>query len=462
MTETRQQAIQYARNHHEEFLAQLSELVRIPSVSTAPEHHVDIQTTAEKIRDLLLQSGFSTARLMPTQGSPIVYAENLSAGPTEPTVLIYGHYDVQPADPLDQWETGPFEPTVRDGRLYGRGASDMKGQVVATLAALQAIHAAAGQFPVNVKAMIEGEEEIGSPHLSPFIQEHRELLACDVSLNPDAGMIAEDMPTLVYALRGLASFELKVFGPSHDLHSGVFGGVVHNPAQAMAEVLAGLHDVNGAITLPGFYDRVRPLSQEEREELARLPMGDSFYLDQTGVAALWGEKEYTPAERAGARPTLEINGLYSGFIGEGSKTVIPAYAMAKLTSRLVADQDPKEVYQQLHAYLAEHLPPTVRWELTYFSGGAACATSPHSPAAQAMAKALETAWSIRPVFKREGGSIPVVADIQKMLGADSVLTGFGLPSDLIHSPNEHLNLRLWYLGIESLVHFFYNYGQTEG
>ncbi len=455
-------AIEYATTHVDDFLANLRSLVNIPSVSTSPEYETDMRRAADKVSELFTRVGLEHIQVLPTAGHPIVYADWLHAGPEKPTVLVYGHYDVQPADPLELWESAPFEPEVRGDFLFGRGASDMKGQVVAVLSALEAIRATDGSYPLNFRFLVEGEEEIGSPHLKPFIEAHREMLSCDISLNPDAGMVAADVPTLVYALRGLAFFELRIYGPEHDLHSGVFGGIVHNPAKALSEVIAGLHDANGTVTVPGFYDKVRPLSEEERAELARLPMDDGYYLAQTGAPRLWGEAGFTPTERIGARPTLEINGLLSGFTGNGTKTVLPAYAMAKFSTRLVADQQPDEIHQLFKEYFARIIPPTVRWELIYYGGGAACATDPHQPAALAMRAALEQAWGIRPVLKREGGSVPVVADIQKLLGADTVLPGFGLPDDRIHSPNERLHLPTWQKGIQALVYFFYRYADQEG
>ncbi|HBX70191.1 MAG TPA: dipeptidase [Chloroflexi bacterium] len=371
--------------------------------------------------------------------------------------MIYGHYDVQPAEPLDKWHSDPFAPEVRDDNLYARGASDMKGQVAAAIDAVESI-LKTGDLPVNVKFIIEGEEEIGSPHLGPFINEHKELLACDFALNPDTGMTAPDLPTITYALRGLAYFELRVYGPKQDLHSGMYGGAIHNPGQAIAELIAGMHDANGRITLPGFYDSVRALSAEERAEIARLPKTDQWYLEQTGVPALWGESEFSAEERVGGRPTLEVNGLYSGFIGEGSKTVLPAYAMAKISCRLVPDQDPEEVHQQLLQYMEAHAPKSIRWEVINMVGGPPSISDRNSPWAQAYLQAAESAWGVRPAFKREGGSVPVVTDFQQTLGIDVVNMGFGLPNDNVHGPNEKLDLPNWYRGINALIHFFYNLG----
>jgi acetylornithine deacetylase/succinyl-diaminopimelate desuccinylase-like protein len=455
MSDPRTKALDYAHQHQEIFLNNLKNLVSIASVSTDPEHQPDMQHAAEWIAGYLRKLGMDHVRVMPTGGHPVVYGDYLNAGNDRPTVLIYGHYDVQPAEPLELWQSPAFEPSIRHENLYGRGASDMKGQVVAALSAVESI-VKNGKLPVNVKFIIEGEEEIGSPSLRPFLQEHRDLVACDFALNPDAGMIAADVPTIVYGLRGLAYFELHVYGPAHDLHSGLYGGVVHNPAQALCELIAGMHDARGWITLPGFYDRVKPLSANEREELARLPMDDTYYLEQTGAAQIWGEEGYTAAERVGGRPTLEVNGLLSGFTGKGSKTVLPGEAMAKISMRLVPDQDPEEVHQQLRQYLAKNAPPTIRWELIAFGGGPASISDPQVPGAKALARGLEQVWGTRPVYKREGGSVPVVADMQKILGVESVLTGFGLPDDNLHAPNEKLHLPTWYRGIDALIHFFYN------
>ncbi len=447
------EALAYARDNQGRYLTELMEIIRIPSVSTDPNAALEMQRAAQWIAAQLLSLGMTRVDIFPTAGKPVVYGEWLGAGSGKPTVLIYGHYDVQPAEPLDLWDTPAFDPQVRGENLYGRGASDMKGQVMVTLKAVEAL-ARRGVLPVNVKFLVEGEEEIGSPSLDGFIANHRELLACDFALNPDTGMLGADIPTITYGLRGLAYFELRVSGPAHDLHSGLYGGAVHNPAQVLCELIAGMHDAQGRITLPGFYDRVIELSVDERAELARLPADDAFYLLQTGVPALYGEAGFTAMERVGARPTLEVNGLFSGFTGTGSKTVLPAKAMAKISMRLVPDQDPVEVHQQLLSYLGEHAPVTVHWEVIPMASGPASITDRCYPAVGALYRALEATWGKRPVFRREGGSVPVVAQMHKLLGVESVLTGFGLPDDNLHAPNEKLYLPGYYRGIEALIRFF--------
>jgi acetylornithine deacetylase/succinyl-diaminopimelate desuccinylase-like protein len=460
MSDLPNRAVQYAHQNHNHFLDDLKKLVMIPSVSTDPEHKSDMLKAAEYLANELRSLGVNQVQLFPTPGHPIVFGKLSSARDNPSTVLIYGHYDVQPPDPLDLWQSLPFAPEQRGDHLYARGASDMKGQVIASLKAIESI-VKTGEIPVNVKFLFEGEEEIGSPNLDRFIKDHKALLECQVVLNPDSGMIAPDVPTIVYALRGLAYFELRVYGPAHDLHSGVFGGVVYNPALALSLLVAGMHDRQGRITLPGFYDRVRPLDPEERGELARLPLGEDYYLRQTGATELWGEAGFTPAERVCARPTLDVNGIYSGFTGKGSKTVIPAWAKAKISMRLVLDQDPQEVHQQLLGYLEEHPLPGIRWEVTAMAGGPACITDRTSKYTQALARALQTVWGKSPSYKREGGSIPVVASMQQLLGVDSVLTGFGLPDDNIHAPNERLHLPTWFNGIDSLIYFFFNLPENK-
>jgi len=450
----RQAALDYARQHNNEYLNNLKELVEIPSISTDPEHNSDIQRAAAWLAARLTGLGIQNVAVMPTGRHPVVYGEWLGT-PGKPVVLIYGHYDVQPVDPVELWQTEPFAAAVLGENLLGRGTSDMKGQVVACISALDAlIHT--GGLPVNVKFLIEGEEEIGSPSLGKWITEHKDLLKADFCLNPDAGMLGKEYPSITYGLRGLAYFELRVFGPQHDLHSGMVGGIVHNPAQALAELIAAMHDQNGRITLPGFYDKVLPLSPEEHADFARLPQTEADYLELTGVKALWGESEYTPAERVGARPTLEVHSLLSGFTGKGQKTVLPASAQAKISCRLVPYQDPEEVYEQFKRFLTEKAPNTIRWELDKFSGGPASISDLNQPGVRALQLALEEVWGITPYFKREGGSIPVVGQLQSLLGIESVLSGFGLPDDNLHAPNEKLHLPTWQRGIESLIHFFFN------
>jgi acetylornithine deacetylase/succinyl-diaminopimelate desuccinylase-like protein len=454
MVDQRENALQYAHNNRENFLSAYKEILRIPSVSTEKAHRPDIQRAAEWLSAQLRGLGMQKVQLFPTEGSPIVYGEYLGAEGAS-TVLVYGHYDVQPVDPIELWKTGPFEPTVVGDDIFARGASDMKGQALITLKAAESLIQTGG-LPINIKWLFEGEEEVGSPNLAGFIASHSELLACDYAINPDSGMIGRDYPTITYGLRGLAYFELRVFGPAHDLHSGMFGGVVHNPANALAELIAGMHDKKGRVTLPGFYNRVLAMSQEERDEFARLPIGDSDYIEQTGVLALRGEAGYTSNEQTGARPTLDVNGLLSGFTGEGSKTVIPAWAMAKLSMRLVPDQDPKKIHKDLVRYLERNAPKDIRWELKAMAGSPASISDRNNPGVQAMAKALETVWGKRPNFKREGGSIPVVGDMQRLLGVESVICGFGLPDDNVHAPNEKQNLPTWYHGIDAYIHFFIN------
>jgi len=454
MADRRENALQYARKNKEKFLNAYKEILKIPSVSTDPAHSVDIRYASEWLAAQLRTLGMQKVQIFPTSKHPIVYGEWLGAGGA-PTVLIYGHYDVQPADPLNLWKTDPFDPVVRGEEIFARGASDMKGQVVVMLKAVESL-VKTGGMPVNLKWLFEGEEEIGSPNLATFIAEHKDLLSSDFAVNPDAGMIGKEYPTITYALRGLAYFELRIYGPGQDLHSGIYGGVVHNPAIVLAELVAGMHDAKGRVTLPGFYDRVLKLTKEEREELARLPIDDNNFLQITGAPALYGEAGFTANERTGARPSLDVNGMLSGFTGEGSKTVIPSLAMAKISMRLVPDQDPKEVHQQFIRYLQKQAPKDIRWELIAMAGASASISDRNNVWVQAMGKALETVWGTRPYFRREGGSIPVVRDMQELLGVESVISGFGLPDDNVHAPNEKMHLPTWYRGIEAFIHFFLN------
>lgn len=444
-------ALEYAHANRERFIAEYKTFLTIPSVSTLSQHKPDIQRAAEWVADNLKAMGVD-ASILPTAGHPVVYGEWLKA-PGKPTVLIYGHYDVQPVDPLNEWLSPPFEPTMRGDNVYARGASDMKGQVHMFLKALESLlkH---NELNVNVKLMIEGEEEIGSPNLAAFMDEHKDKLKCDFVLNADSGILRPDLPSMVYGLRGLAYFELWIHGPDHDLHSGTFGGSVHNPAQALCELIAGMHDAEGRVTLPGFYDKVRTLSAEERAELARVPSDDEEWRKMTGAPQLAGEKGYTTIERTGARPTLEINGLLSGFTGEGSKTVLPAKAMAKISMRLIPNQDDKEVEAQLRDYLNRNAPPTVRWELKGLASGPAVLVPKDSVGMRAAIRALEKVFGVPPVLHLGGGSVPVVSLTQKKLGVDSIIMGFGLQDDNLHAPNEKQHLPNYYKGVDTFIRFF--------
>ncbi len=460
MSDNLKEALRYARNNEGRFTEELIRLVEIPSISTDPTHSTDMRRAAKALADELDRLEFQNVRIIPTAGHPVVFGERSDAGADCPTVLIYGHYDVQPAEPIDLWVSDPFTPVIREGVLYGRGVSDMKGQVVASLKAVESL-LSVGKPPVNIKFLFEGEEEIGSPNLASILGTYKGLLTADFSFNPDAGMVAENFPSIIYGLRGLAYFELRVDGPAHDLHSGSFGGVVHNPAQAMCELLAGLHDAKGRVTLPGFYDRVVEMDLDERRELAHLPIDEEFYQSETGVNALWGEPEYSPVERIVGRPTLEIHGLSSGFTGVGSKTIIPAYALAKISCRLVPDQDPEEINRAFVTYLQKKASSSIRCNLTFFGGSPAVISNRSSHWIQALRKAEKTVWGREPGFKREGGSIPVVTDIKKILGIDSVMTGFGLPNDNAHGPNERFNLNNFSRGIETIINFLYNLVDPE-
>jgi len=446
-------AIDFFNAHEQTTLKELIDFLSIPSVSTDPERQDKVQAAARFIAEKLRTIGMENIHIFPTKRHPIVYADYLHAGNQQPTVLVYGHYDVQPEDPIELWDSDPFSPTIRGDQLVARGASDMKGQIFAVVAALEAIKNT-GEIPINVKFILEGEEEIGSPNLVPFLEEHKELLKADFALNPDAGMSSKDLPTITYGLRGLSYFEIRIFGPDHDLHSGSYGGIVHNPAQVLADLISKMHDENNRVTLPGFYDRVEPLTADEREKLATYTPGDEEYCRQTGVPKLWGEKGYSPFERIGARPTLEVNGILSGFTGAGSKTIIPAKAMAKISTRLVPNQKPEEIYHQLVEFMKIHAPESVRWEVEQLSTGSPSISDINLPASRSLSRAFREVWGVEPAYKREGGSVPVVADMQNILGIDSVLTGFGLPDDRIHSPNEKLDLPTWHKGIHALIHFF--------
>ena len=445
-------AVEYYQSQSEILFEEFLNFLRIPSVSTSDNHKADILKASKFLVEKLMAIGFKKAEAIVTDVHPIILAEYIT-DTKKPTILLYGHYDVQPPDPLAQWDTAPFDPQVRGDHLYARGASDMKGQIWAMISALQSI-LATNELPVNIKFLIEGEEEIGSPSLDKFLEDYKEELKCDLVLNTDAGMIAPDKPTIIYALRGIAYFEIRIKGPKADLHSGTFGGVVGNPANVLCRLIADMHDDHGRVTLPGFYNKVREVSEEERQSLSLLGMDEAFYKRISGVPELSGEKDFTPVERVGTRPTLDVNGIYSGYIQEGAKTIIPAYAMAKISCRLVPDQDPKEIQTSLEEFLQEHVPPTIHWELDYLSGAPAYITEDQVPGLKQFESALEETWQAEPLKKREGGSIPVATSMKEILGVDSIITGFGLPDDQIHSPNERVNLPTHKKGVETLIRFF--------
>jgi len=444
-------AIAFANKHRETALEELIDLLAIPSVSTSSEHAGDVKHTAEWLAERLRGIGLENVDIISTPGHPVIYADWLHA-PGKPTVLVYGHYDVQPADPLDEWDSPPFQPTVRDDYIYARGASDMKGQIFAQIKAMEAI-AHAGELPMNIKYMLEGEEEVGSPNLGTFVRENKDRLQCDFVLNCDSGIQGPELPGIVYGLRGLAYFELEVHGPDHDLHSGMFGGSIRNPLNELCRLIAGMHDDEGRVTLPGFYDNVQNLSEGERSDLAKFPHSDSEHLAMTGSPALSGEAGYTTVERIGARPALDVNGIIGGFTEEGSKTVLPAKAVAKISMRLVPDQRGDEIRAQLEAYIKANAPDTITWEVREHASGDPAITDRESEPVRKALAALKAVWGVDPVFKREGGSIPVVSLLQEELGVDTVLLGFALPSDGIHGPNEKQYLPNFYRGIETYIRY---------
>jgi len=446
-------ALEYTQANRGKFLAELKEFLSIASVSTQPEHKPDIGYAATWLRDRLLIAGFPKVDIMPTPGHPVVYAEWLAAGDDAPTILIYGHYDVQPPDPLEEWNTPPFEPTIVGDDIFARGAADDKGQLYVHVKAMEAFKKTAGAPPVNVKCIFEGEEECGSPNLEPFVRENVDLLTADVAVISDTHILGKDQPSIVYALRGLAYVEVEVTGPNHDLHSGIYGGAVHNPIHALCEMIASLQNEDGRITIPGFYDKVRELAPEERAEMAKAPFEREEWLREAGVKTDWGEAAYTIVERKSARPTLDVNGIWGGYIQPGAKTVLPSKAFAKISMRLVPNQDPVAITQLIQNHLAKIAPPAVAVKVRELHGGEGAIIRRDSPAMKAAFRAYSEVFGKRPIFVREGGSIPIVAAFQRVLGIETVLMGFGLPDDRLHSPNEKFHLPNFYRGIETSIHF---------
>ena len=452
-------AHEYAKQNGQKFEEQLKDWLRIPSVSTLPEHKGDMKKAAEWLAADMRRVGFDSVEILPTKGHDVVYGEWFGAGADAPTVLVYGHYDVQPAVLSDGWDNEPFDPVVRGGKLYARGATDDKGQAFAQLKAVEALFAA-GKPPANIKFLIEGEEEIGSTNLGAFVTENRDRLKADVVLISDSGIKAIDEPAMSYSTRGLMYLEMEVFGPKQDLHSGGFGGIVHNPAQALAEIIAQLHKPDGSVAVPGFYDDVLPISDEERAELQKSAKTEAEWKSDTGVSQFWGEQNYALHERIGARPTLEINGMVSGFYGAGSKTVLPAKALAKISCRLVPNQAPDKIFQLVKDYLLKLTPPTVRSEVRQLASAYPAVMDIHSPAMQAASAAYEKAWGKKPVFDRGGGTLPIIADFQRELGGlPIVLMGFGLSDDGAHGPNESFTLELFHKGIDAVIYFYEELGK---
>ena len=443
----------YIENNKDKFKDELFNLLRIPSVSTDSGHKDDVRNAATYLKNQLEDLDMDRVKVFETDGNPIVYGE-LATDDSKPTVLVYGHYDVQPPDPMELWDTPPFEPTVRDGDIFARGASDDKGQSFTHVKALEAYRKSGTEFPVNIKFILEGEEEIGSPHLVPFIKEHKELLECDMVLISDTAMFAEDTPSITYGLRGLAYMEMEVTGPNRDLHSGVYGGAVENPANVLCEIIAKLKDEDGVIQIDGFYDDVVSLSDEDREAYEKRPFDEEAYKKDLGLKKLHGEKGYSTLERASARPTLDVNGLWSGYQGEGAKTVLPSKAGAKVSMRLVPNQDPKNIAKLFKKQVKALAPDTVTVKITEHHGGHPAGTDLSFYGLKAAGVAFEEVYGQEPLFSREGGSIPIVADFEKVLGAQSILMGFGLNSDAIHSPNEKFALKDFYRGIQTSAKFF--------
>ncbi len=449
---TESPAFTYLRENYDRFQAELIEVLRIPSISNDTAYQPEMDKAANWLAEKLRSMGVDNVEIFSTAGHSVVYGEWLNGGPSAPTVLIYGHYDVQSPDPLSDWKSQPFEPEIRNENLYARGSSDMKGQTLASVNAAEAI-IKTENVPINIKFLLEGEEEIGSKNLSEFLTEHREMLSSTISLNTDAGGMPDaDTPAICYSLRGGASFILEVFGPDRDIHSGEFGGVIQNPIHVLSKLIAGLHDEQGHIMLPGFYDKVRKIDAEEHAELARLPFDDAFLLKHSGAPSLWGEPEFIPAERIGARPTFEVVQFEAG----QPKSAIPSKATARISFRLVPDQDPEEVREQFQKYVQENLPHTVTWNLQFIIGNPAFIMDYGSPEIRAMSDALQTTFGRPPIFVRAGGGIGAVLKFKEILGLDSILTGFSLPDDNFHGPNEKLHLPTWKKGMKALVHFFHN------
>ena len=448
----------YVETHKDRFLEELFELIRIPSISSLAEAKDDMAKAAEHIKNALLKAGADHAEVKETTGWPAVYGHKM-LNESLPTVLVYGHYDVQPVEPLDLWDSPPFEPEVRDGKIYARGADDDKGQLFMHVKAFELMNAA-GTLSCNVKFMIEGEEEIGSPSLKQFCKENKELLKADIILISDTTMIAQDIPSITVGLRGLSYLEVELTGPNRDLHSGLYGGAVGNPANLLAKMIASLTDENNHITIPGFYDDVQEVSESERAEMAKAPFNLEEYKKALDINEVVGEAGYSSNERTGIRPSLDVNGIWSGYTGEGAKTVLPSKANAKISMRLVPNQDSKKIDELFIKHLESIAPEGTRVKVKSLHGGQGYVTPIDFPAYRAASRAIEESFDKTPIPVRSGGSIPIVSDFEEVLGIKSILMGFGLDSDAIHSPNENYPLFNFYKGIETIP-LFYKYFVEE-
>lgn len=444
----------YIKQHQQRFLDELFELLRIPSVSTNTENADDVRRAAEFLQQKLQEAGAEKVEICPTPGHPIVYGEKI-VDPALPTVLVYGHYDVQPADPLDLWHSPPFEPEIRDGKIYARGACDDKGQTYMHVKAFETMMQT-GNLACNIKFMLEGEEEVGSEHLETFVKENREKIAADIILISDTGMISNEVPSITVGLRGLSYMEVEVTGPGRDLHSGLYGGAVDNPLNALARMIASLHDENGKVNIPGFYDKVEGVPEAERKAMAEAPFSIEEFRKDTGVPEVAGEMGYSTPEHVSIRPTLDVNGIWGGYTAKGAKTVIASKAHAKISMRLVPHQSSKEISELFARHFESIAPKTVKVKVTPHHGGEPVVIPTDSAGYRAASRAYEDTFGRKPVPMRGGGSIPIVAMFKKQLGLDSVMMGFGLDSDAIHSPNEHFGVFNFMKGIETIP-LFYRY-----
>ncbi len=448
----------YIKSQEERFLNELLDLLRIPSVSADPKYKADVARCAEEVKKRMLEAGLDKVEVCPTAGNPIVYGEK-TVDPTKPTVLVYGHYDVQPPDPLDLWHSGPFEPVIKDGMIYARGSADDKGQFYMHVKAIEAMMKNGG-LPCNVKVMIEGEEEVGSDNLGTFVKNNKERLKADVVLISDTAMIANDVPSINTGLRGLSYVEVEVTGPNRDLHSGVYGGAVSNPINALCEMIASMHDADRRITIPGFYEAVQELTAAERKALAEAPFNEADYTKDLAIDAVRGEKGYTTEERSSIRPTLDVNGIWGGYIGEGAKTVLPSKAFAKISMRLVPNQTSDTITKLFKDHFEKIAPPGVKVVVRPHHGGEPAVTPIDSAAYLAASKAMEETFGKKPIPTRGGGSIPIVALFEQELGLKTVLFGFGLDSDNIHSPNEKYGVFNYFQGIRTIPRFFHHYAAS--